>query len=375
MWPREIEEVLAAHPAVAEVGVAGVPDAVKGEVVKAWVVLRDGSDRDRSRAARVLPRAPRALQGAGDDRVPRRAAEDDGRQGAAPFLEGRWIALEPNVLRRILWPVVLVAALAISGHAEADKYQVYAVRFATITNFSAASLVAGADRTRRLDIAMTLWVLKGADGRVALVDSGFYRDRYFKQFAVKDYIKPSEAIAPLGLKPEDVTDIFLSHMHWDHAGGIELFPTARVWMQKAEYDYYTGDAWQARNTHGGIDQDDVLEIVRRNMLGKVTFITGDDETSISGITFGVGGKHTRESQFVTVESRSGRIVLASDNMYLYENLDEHLPIAQTLDAASNLRTQDRMRLLAATPRLLIPGHDAAVFGRFPTISPRIVRID
>jgi long-chain acyl-CoA synthetase len=43
VWPREIEEVLAAHPSVQEVGVAGVPDAVKGEVVKAWVVSRTGS--------------------------------------------------------------------------------------------------------------------------------------------------------------------------------------------------------------------------------------------------------------------------------------------------------------------------------------------
>src|SRR4051812_19287803 len=42
VWPREIEEAIASHPAVAEVGVAGVPDAIKGEVVKAWVVLRAG---------------------------------------------------------------------------------------------------------------------------------------------------------------------------------------------------------------------------------------------------------------------------------------------------------------------------------------------
>ena len=42
VWPREIEEVLASHPAVAEVGVAGVPDEAKGEVAKAWVVLRAG---------------------------------------------------------------------------------------------------------------------------------------------------------------------------------------------------------------------------------------------------------------------------------------------------------------------------------------------
>jgi long-chain acyl-CoA synthetase len=44
VWPREIEEVLAAHPGVQEVGVAGVPDNVKGEVVKAWVVKRTGTN-------------------------------------------------------------------------------------------------------------------------------------------------------------------------------------------------------------------------------------------------------------------------------------------------------------------------------------------
>src|SRR4030095_11039902 len=42
VWPREIEEVLAAHPAVMEVSIAGVPDAAKGEVPRAWVVLRAG---------------------------------------------------------------------------------------------------------------------------------------------------------------------------------------------------------------------------------------------------------------------------------------------------------------------------------------------
>jgi long-chain acyl-CoA synthetase len=47
-WPREIEEVMASHPAVAEVGVAGIPDAVRGEAIKAWVVLRAGSSATES---------------------------------------------------------------------------------------------------------------------------------------------------------------------------------------------------------------------------------------------------------------------------------------------------------------------------------------
>jgi glyoxylase-like metal-dependent hydrolase (beta-lactamase superfamily II) len=278
------------------------------------------------------------------------------------------------------WTVAIatIVGLALTGPSvsgEADKYDVYAVRFATLANFPVSSLVAGADRARRMDIAMMIWVLKGADGRVALVDSGFHREQYFRQFTVRDYIKPSEAITPLGLKPDDITDIFLTHMHWDHAGGVDLFPSARLWIQKDEYDYYTSDAWQSRTTHGGIDADDVLEVVRRNTQGKVSFVRGDDDTSLSGIGFGVGGKHTWQSQFVTVQLRERVAVVASDNMYLYENLDAHSPIAQTLDAASNLRAQDRMRSIAGEPRLLIPGHDPAVFTRFPKVTDRIVRIE
>jgi glyoxylase-like metal-dependent hydrolase (beta-lactamase superfamily II) len=279
-----------------------------------------------------------------------------------------------GVLRGAAVGIALALSTAPTS-ADADKYEVYAVRYATLANFPVSSLVAGADRTRRLDIAMMIWVLKGVDGRIAIIDSGFHRDQYFKQFTVKDFVKPSEAIAPLGITPDQVTDIFLSHMHWDHAGGIDLFPSARVWIQKEEYDYYTSDAWQARNTHGGIDADDVLEIVKRNIAGKVSFVRGDDDTILSGITFGIGGKHTWQSQFVAVQTRSHTVVLASDNMYLYENLDTHTAISQTLDAASNLRTQDRMKGLASTPALLIPGHDPAVFERFPRVSDRIVRIE
>jgi len=75
------------------------------------------------------------------------------------------------------------------------------------------------------------------------------------------------------------------------------------------------------------------------------------------------------------KTRRHDVVIASDNMYLYENMDSHTAIAQTLDAVSNLRTQDRMKSLATESRLLLPGHDPAVFARFPHVSDRIVRIE
>lgn len=254
------------------------------------------------------------------------------------------------------------------------QYEVYAIRYATIPDFPVAALIKGADPARKLDIAMTVWLLKGY-GRNILVDSGFYREQFFKQWTVKDFVKPSEALMQLGVRPEEITDVIITHMHWDHADGMDLFPKARVWLQKDEYTYYTGEAWQKKNTHGGIEPDDVLAVVKLNMEGRVGLVNGDAQEIVPGITCYTGGKHTYQSQYVGVSTKEGTVVLASDNMYLYENLEKHAPIAQTLDADSNLRAQDRMKQLAANPRLIIPGHDPAVFERFPKVSERAVKIE
>jgi len=281
-------------------------------------------------------------------------------------------------MKRSLYIAALLVFCAVSNAFSQSNgkptYEVYAIRYAVIPDFPVAALVKGADAARKLDIAMAVWLVKG-NGRNVLVDAGFYRDQFFKQWKIKDFVKPSEALAEVGLKPEDITDVIISHMHWDHADGMDLFPKAKIWIQKDEYTYYTGEAWQQPRTHGGIDPDDVVAIVKLNMQGRVGLVNGDAQEIIPGITCYTGGKHTWQSQYVGVNSKEGAVVLASDNMYLYENLDKHVPIAATLDAESNLRAQDRMKQIAANPRLIIPGHDPAMFDRFPKVSERVVRIE
>ncbi len=277
---------------------------------------------------------------------------------------------------RFAFAVVLGSVLPVSANVMADKpvYTVDAIRYGTIADFPVSGLVAGADPSRKMDIALIVWLVRG-NGRNILVDSGFYRDQFFKQWKIRDFRKPSDAVADAGVKPEDISDIIVTHMHWDHADGADLFPKARIWLQRDEYIYYTGEAWHGKRTHGGIDPDDVRSYVQMNMDGRVSFVEGDGREIIPGITCYIGGKHTYASQFVAVITPPGRVVLASDNVYLYENLERHVPIAATLDAASNLRAQDRMRQLAADQRLIIPGHDPAIFEKFHASSPGIVRIE
>jgi glyoxylase-like metal-dependent hydrolase (beta-lactamase superfamily II) len=164
-------------------------------------------------------------------------------------------------------------------------------------------------------------------------------------------------------------------MHWDHADGIDLFPKARVWIQQDEYIYYTGEGWQSGGNHGGVDPDDVMALVKLNLEGRVRLLEGDDQEVAGGIRVYTGGRHTYASQYVGVSTKAGTAVIASDNCYLYENLDKHAPVAQTWDAASNLKAQDRMKQLASNPRLIVPGHDPSVFTRFPAPGNGVAKIE
>ncbi len=275
-------------------------------------------------------------------------------------------------MRRIIATIAFLLSASVAA-AQTPQYDVYAIRYATIPGFPVASLIKGADESRKIDIAMMVWLVRGG-GRNIVVDTGFYRPQFFKSFKVTDFIRPDEAVARAGVKPEEVTDVILTHAHWDHADGADLFPKAQIWIQKEEYRYYTGEAWQPEGKHGGIELEDMAFLLRANTEGRLHLIDGDREI-LPGIRVYTGGRHTWASQYVGVTGKPGPIVLASDNMYLYENLEKHLPIAQTFDAASNLAAQDRMKTLVKDPRFIIPGHDPAVLTRFPKVADAVVRIE
>lgn len=261
-------------------------------------------------------------------------------------------------------------------------YEAYAVRFGILPAFPVASLVAGAERDRRLDIPVMVWLLKGSNGRTVLIDAGFYRQKFLDQWKPRDFRTPAAAVTAAGVAPDAVTDIIISHAHWDHVDGADLFPKATIWIQRED----TGEAWHARNTHGGVDADDMAALLKINTEGRLRYVDGDDQEILPGIRAYTGGRHTWASQFVSARLRGSAdsarepatpdrtAVFTSDNVYLYENLDKRAAIAQTLDAASNLKAQDRIRALASDPRLIVPGHDPAVFERFERVADGIVRI-
>jgi glyoxylase-like metal-dependent hydrolase (beta-lactamase superfamily II) len=187
-------------------------------------------------------------------------------------------------------------------------------------------------------------------------------------------VQPSVALQRgLNIPPDRVTDIIVTHTHWDHFDGADLFPKATIWIQRAEFDHYLDPAGTVRN-RGGLDAEDAPMLSKLNADGRVRLIDGDNTEILPGVRVYTGGKHTFESQFVGVTTQAGTVVLASDNAYLYKNIDNGLAIAQTLDAASNVAAQKRMVELAGNANRVVPGHDPAVFTRFTLVAPNVAKL-
>lgn len=268
-------------------------------------------------------------------------------------------------MKRLLLAALLVV-LPCAGFAASStpEYSIHAIRYAYAAD-DASELVMGAAH-EKMNLAMVIWLIRG-EGRNILFDSGYHRETFAKEFPATEYLRPDEAVKLAGVQPEDITDVVISHAHWDHMGGIDLFPKATVWIQKEEFRYYTGDAWQPGGDHGGIDPADVQELVKLNTEGRLRLVDGDNVELFPGIRAYTGGRHTYASQYLCVAG-TPTFVLASDNLYLYRNLAEHKASAtfSEADHAANIRNQDRMVQLAGSPDRVVPGHDALQFQKFPT---------
>lgn len=253
-------------------------------------------------------------------------------------------------------------------------YRIDAIRYATFPDFRTSIFIGTASEDERIDAAGIIWLIRG-NNKTILFDTGFHRETYLETYDVSEFMRPDQAVALAGAAPDAITDIIVSHAHWDHMGGIDLFPNATIWIQEAEFSYYTSAAWQPGGKNGGIDAEDVINLVRKNTEGKVRLVSGDSVEIMPGVTVYTGARHTYASQYIRVDG-DPHYVLASDNCYLYRNLEEGEPVAITFedsDRDANKAALERMVQLAGSVDRVVPGHDPKLFDKFSTAG-RIARI-
>ena len=272
--------------------------------------------------------------------------------------------------------LILLLTIGSTGFSQTNTYEIYALKFATL-NFKMplAAAAVGSTSKDSTGLCYIVYLLKGNNGKIILVDAGFTEPIKPYPWQAFTYIRPDSVLRKFNINPAAVTDVIITHPHWDHIGGIDLFPNAMIWMQKEDFNYFVGTAWQkGENPDNGFNPIDVAKVIQKNLQGKLTLIKGDSVEIMPEIRVFIGSKHTFETQYVLVGTGANKVIIASDNSWLYYNLTHLLPIPLTFDQKAYLQNLKRMRAMVKNVDYILPGHDPLVFSKFPKVMDGVVKI-
>ncbi len=274
--------------------------------------------------------------------------------------------------------VVSVLFFVVTGFkalSQNNSYEIYALKFASLKfKFPITLFAVGSTSKDSVQPCYMLYLLKGKNGKNILVDAGFTETPPRYNMQGFNYVLPDEMLKKMNVDPASITDIILTHPHWDHVGGIDLFPNAMLWMQEQDFNYFVGTAWQNNIDSSGFNTKDVLKIKQKKLDKKLQLINGDSVEIMPGIRVFTGSKHTYESQYVLVGTGNDKVIIASDNSWLYYNLVNLLPIPLTFDTNAYLQNLKRMRAMVKNIDLILPGHDPLVFSKFHKVIEDVVKI-
>ena len=255
-----------------------------------------------------------------------------------------------------------------------STWEVFAVKYADRNaRVRGDSFLFDADHAAPHAMDYFMWVLRRGQETI-LVDTGYDKaegDRRARPIRQD----PATALAPLGITPEHIKTVIVTHLHYDHAGGMHLFPNATLHLQVAEMAFATGPCMCHDVLRMPFTGDHVCEAVRRLHGGQVVFHDGDGEVD-DGVTVHRIGGHSRGLQAVRVRTEAGWMCLASDAAHYYENLWHRKVFPLVVDVEDMLTGFARLESLASTRDLIVPGHDPLVFDHFPMFAgDTVLRLD
>lgn len=250
-----------------------------------------------------------------------------------------------------------------------DGCEVYAIRYARRDASAREHFYRGGevdDRAMAMDYY--IWVVRSGRNTVVL-DTGFTAATAAERG--RDYVaSPVETLRALGIEPDEVDHLVLSHLHYDHTGHIDAFPNARIVVQEREVAFWTGPHAALGEYPLLASVGDIADLLAANQQGRVAWVDGDGEV-VAGISVHLVGGHTPGSQVVRVETGGDPVVLAADASHFLANVEGERPYAIVTHLPDMYLAFRRLRELASPGATIIPGHDPEVMRRYAAPDPAL----
>jgi len=216
------------------------------------------------------------------------------------------------------------------------------------------------------DAPMTMdyffWVLRSPDETI-LVDTGWNPEVAARR-GRELHISPAEAMERLGVRADTVSRLVLTHLHWDHTGNLDRFPDAQLVVQERELDFWGSPMGHRLQFAAHAERSDIEHVLQADREGRVQRLRGDADLA-PGIEARLVGGHSAGQTILLVETGSGPVVLASDAIHYYEEMERDWPCSLLVDVAETYAGYDLLRELEAEGRAIVAGHDPLVMERFP----------
>ncbi|HEX4764971.1 MAG TPA: N-acyl homoserine lactonase family protein [Lichenihabitans sp.] len=270
------------------------------------------------------------------------------------------------------------------------QYSIWVLEYSYVKKYHKSGVLYGAHNQGHVKLPYCYALIKG-NGHVAMVDVGYNNKDYGKhladKFGVENWHPPQTVLAGVGLKPDDVDTIFVSHAHFDHFGNVEDFPKATFYIQEREIAKWT---WamslpdRLRWMMVAIDPGDIIRGVDLARQKRLVCIDGDRAEVLPGIDLHVAyDSHTFASQWVEIRNDGqspsrDAWALAGDLVYVFENVEGpggavdvdtmYVPVGLAVGSQQNLvmATEEMMKQVGYEPRRVIAVHEERLKDRFPS---------
>jgi glyoxylase-like metal-dependent hydrolase (beta-lactamase superfamily II) len=251
-------------------------------------------------------------------------------------------------------------------------YEIYAVKYAGPFVSSGALLMWLMEWEKSETRNYYIWCVKGPEHTV-IVDAGVSPE-LAREKKLAGYVNPAEILPRIGVSADEIRHVILTHMHWDHASGVSIFPKATFYVQEDEYRFCLEDPIAARPPFKKVsDETSKAYLASLEGTDRLILVKGDEEV-LPGITCLLAPGHSVALQAVAVNTAKGTAILGSDCAHTFRNYREDWPSAVIVDLVGWMKTYEKLREKASSPDLLFPGHDRLMSENYPQVAQDITRL-
>ena len=227
---------------------------------------------------------------------------------------------------------------------------------------------------KRANAPFIAWYIEGLEKKV-MIDTGPPNQERAQRLhgAFKPTISPEQEgpqrLRQMGLNPEDIEILVLTHLHWDHVGQADKFPNARIFVSREEFNYAMAPLPPTRGGYETLTPG--IEPVFLPAIPQFEYLEMREEEIIPGLKVFPTPGHTMGALSVEVATSDGPYIIASDAIFTYDHLRgdpaQNIPFLMPgiyMDFTAVWKSYERIyRRARFDIDRVIPGHDFEVLQR------------